>query len=342
MHKSLQLIALALVLVLFIFNSCEQNIAASGDKDIYSFKIVNLNPIIEADVDNESFIISFKLPYNVLADSLTFEIEVAQGASSEPESGSIINFTETDVITIIAEDGTSQEFSIIVNTTKADFVYDFEDLSLEANSFWSGPDTSVDAEIVNLFGFDCDVYYGSFLDKNAEFSNAYNATWLSWSGFAYSNMIDVETASYLNQYSVYDTYGANESVNFAVAYAPLSATPVTNIEFDTLVAPQSVYINNSTYTYFSMLNGDDYTKPFSEGDYLQLEIEGFDKAGNSTGIVEFYLADFQNGKSEILSDWELVNLSKLGDVQKLEFKLKASQTGVPTYFCMDNLEALRN
>ena len=154
-------------------------------------------------------------------------------------------------------------------------------------------------------------------------------------------MTDKETAGFTNQYSVYADGGAENSTNFAVAYAPQYATPITNITFDTIVDPQKIFITNSTYAYLDMKNGSTYSKALAEGDYLQLLIEGFDNSGNSTGKVEFYLADFQNGKTDIITQWTEVNLSSLKNVKKLEFKVIGSQSGTPTYFCMDNLEALK-
>jgi hypothetical protein len=341
MCKFYKFSALALLLISGLLYSCEKSEVESSDNEIYHFKIINLSQLIEAKVNNDNYQIDFSLPYGTKTNSLKVEVELGESAVVIPESGSLVDFSQPVVFTVTAEDGSSKQYTAIATIEKADFICDFEDLSLSANSFWAGPDERVSFELVNLYGSNCDVYYGSFSEKNAEFSNTYNATWQSWSGFAYSNNTDRTTAGYTNQYSVYSTGGADESKNFAVAYAPEYATPITFISFESLVAVQQMQINNSTYNYLSMKNGDDYSKPFTSGDYLQLEVEGFDENSGSTGKVDVYLADFQNNKSFIMDNWTKVDLTNLGKVKKLEFRLKSNQGGVPTYFCLDNLEALK-
>ncbi|MEZ4549686.1 MAG: hypothetical protein R2874_04175 [Desulfobacterales bacterium] len=50
---------------------------------------------------------------------------------------------------------------------------DFEDLILAPESFWDGSDES-----------------GGFSSNGVFFSNNYNAEWMSWDGFSYSNLTD--------------------------------------------------------------------------------------------------------------------------------------------------------
>jgi len=340
MKKSVLLSAFFVAVMSLVYTSCTKEVL-SDENLILNLKIVNLDTPVEAVIDQTAMTVTAELPYGTDVTKLVIEVELSEKATISPASGDTLDLSSPVELTLSAEDGTTATYSFSASVKKADYVYDFEDLSLEADSFWSGPDTRVNPETVNLYGTDCQVYYGSFLENGAEFSNTYNDTWKSWSGFAYSNMTDKETAGYTNQYSVYGESGANDSKNFAVAYAPEYATPITNIVFDTIVNPQKMYVTNSTYAYLDMKNGSTYSKALVEGDYLQLEIEGFDGSGNSTGKVEFYLADFQNGKTDILNQWTEVNLSTLKNVKKLEFKVKASQNGTPTYFCMDNLEALK-
>lgn len=339
MKKSFFAWAIFAGLFFSVLSSCEPD--SSDDASILSFKITNLNPEVEAQIDIQNSVIEFVVPYGTDVSALKVEIVLADGATCEPASGSIIDFTQEVDFKVTAEDGSTKQYEAKAEITKADYVYDFESLTLSANSFWAGPDTRVSPETVTLYGTDCQVYYGSFTEKNADFSNTYNSTWFSWSGFAYSNMTDKQTAGYTNQYSVYASTGFESSANFAVAYAPASANPATEIVFETSLSPQKVFINNSTYAYLSMKNGDAYTTAFAEGDYLKLEITGIDELGNTTSTVIAYLADYQNGKSVMLDEWTGVSLSSLGKVKKMIFKLQASQFGVPTYFCLDNLEAMQ-
>jgi hypothetical protein len=332
--------AIVIALLMTIFTSCVEKFDANGDKNIYAFKIVNLEETIEGIIDLQNADIRFTVPYGVDMTALKVDIELGQGAICEPASGTIIDFTNEVLFTVTAEDRTSKQYRVSGNAQQADFIYDFESLALNANSFWSGPDTRVQAQIVNLYGVDCEVYYGSFSEQNAEFSNTYNATWYAWSGFAYSNLTDTLTAGYTNQYSVYSASGYNQSANFAIAYAPENANPPTEIVFENPLSPQKVFVNNSAYSYLAMKNGDAYTQAFAEGDFLKLEIIGYDEAGNMTNTLYAYLADFTNNHQILLKNWTAVDLSSLGRVKKITFALKASQYGVPTYFCLDNLEVL--
>jgi len=340
MRKHLLLSTIFIVAMSLFYTSCTKEVL-SGENSILSLKIVNLDQPVEAVIDQTAMTVTAELPYGTDVTKLVIDVVISEKATISPASGDTLDLSNPVSLTLSAEDGTTAVYSFSVSVKKADYVYDFEDLSLDADSFWSGPDTRVNPQTVNLYGTDCQVYYGSFLENGAEFSNTYNDTWKSWSGFAYSNMTDKETAGFTNQYSVYADGGAENSKNFAVAYAPQYATPITNITFDTIVDPQKIFVTNSTYAYLDMKNGSTYSKALAEGDYLQLLIEGFDNSGNSTGKVEFYLANFQNGKTDIITQWTEVNLSSLKNVKKLEFKVIGSQSGTPTYFCMDNLEALK-
>jgi len=64
---------------------------------------------------------------------------------------------------------------------------------------------------------------------------------------------------------------------------------------------------------------------------------------NVTGAVDYYLADFRNGKSYLTNQWVKVDLSSLGKVDNLIFLFDSSDKGTfgvntPKYVCIDNLE----
>lgn len=220
---------------------------------------------------------------------------------------------------------------LIGKTAFTQTVANFDSFALDSESSWNGADGS-----------------GSFQDAGFIFKNEYNAEYGSWSGFAYTNMTDVSTPGWANQYSAITGSGQNGSVNYAVSYAP------SEIEIDNENGLEigGMYVTNSTYAYLSMLNGDDYAKKFggedgTDQDFFLLTVEGFDTSGESTGKVEFYLADFRAEGTEndyILNTWEWVDLSTLGTVKKLSFSLISSDNGdwgmnTPGYFCLDNLTA---
>lgn len=173
-----------------------------------------------------------------------------------------------------------------------------------------------------------------------------------WSGFSLSTMTDTTTSGFMNQYSVVSGSGLNNSLTYLTYYQG----GTSDFGLTTRLSPislagsviQGFYINNSTYTYLSMRDGDAFAKKFgdttggSDGkDWFKLTVKG-DVSNDS---VEFYLADFRSNDTNdhyILNDWTYVDLSALGAVNdSLFFKLSSSDNSfgymnTPGYFCMDN------
>lgn len=198
----------------------------------------------------------------------------------------------------------------------------FQTLSLGANSYWNGSDGS-----------------GGFTLNLSTFNNVYNANWSSWSGFAYSNMSDMHTPGFANQYSAYLSAGSNGANIFALAYVTDNDSKVT---FTQEVNPVSVMVTNSTYAYLTLRDGDQFSKKFGPNDWFMLTITGYDGSGTAIGSVNFYLADFQSSKSVMVDSWTSVDLSRLKNVSELVFSLSSSDNGdwgmnTPAYFCLDNL-----
>jgi len=190
-------------------------------------------------------------------------------------------------------------------------------------------------------GFLNDFPDGLFL-SDVDFYNYFDNEWLSWEGFAISKKTDRVTPGYDNQYSVYATSGANGSEKFAVAFAGFNQTTncrfIGNQEFQF----KSLMINNSTYAALEIKNGG-LGKKFADGDWFKIIITGVNAAGKETGSVEFYLADFRNGKSYICQEWTEVNLKSLGKVNKLEFTFESTDNGdwgmnTPGYACIDDIK----
>jgi len=217
---------------------------------------------------------------------------------------------------------------LVFNAT-AQSVAKFDDLTLAPGKFWNGSDAS-----------------GSFKSGNTTFYNSYNTDWQSWSGFAYSNITDVTTAGYENQYSAITGKGYEGSANYAVCYP----SPSAELGFGALTQTTGFYVTNSTYAYLSMKNGDAFAKKFggesgNDPDYLKLMIEALDTENKPVDTVYFYLADFRstdNTKDFILNKWAWVDLSELKKASKLRFSLSSSDNSygfmnTPGYFCMDDL-----
>lgn len=102
--------------------------------------------------------------------------------------------------------------------------------------------------------------------------------------------------------------------------------------------PESICVTNTTYTYFSMKNGDAYAKKFTDDDQLILNIYGQTPEGEIVGPVKAYLA---NG-TKLVSDWVEVKLNTLGLVKGLFFTMESTDSGqwgmnTPAYFAIDQI-----
>jgi len=194
----------------------------------------------------------------------------------------------------------------------------FEDVALSADSIWNGSDAS-----------------GKFTTSGFDFNNSYNAAWFSWSGFACSAKTDTKTNSYENQYSVIAGIGAAKSAKFALVYDSASMVSSSAIKI------KNAMLTNSTYAYLDMKNGSDYSKIFAAGDWFKVIITGYNN-NVKTASVDYYLADFREGKSFLSANWAKVDLSALGVVNQLTFTFDSSDKGsygvnTPKYVCIDNI-----
>ncbi|NNM00959.1 MAG: DUF4465 domain-containing protein, partial [Gammaproteobacteria bacterium] len=118
----------------------------------------------------------------------------------------------------------------------------------------------------------------------------------------------------------------------------LAATP--RIDFSAPRRVLSAEITNTTYGALSILNGDGFNAPFTDGDFLLLTITGKDAADAPVGSIEIALADYRGTVPLLIDDWTGFDLSGLGPVSALEFSMTASQGGTPTYFALDNLASV--
>lgn len=171
----------------------------------------------------------------------------------------------------------------------------------------------------------------------------------SWSGFAPSRSTDKADHSDGNwmdhQWSSI-TGGGNSSMDYMVAYYNTQES-TTTMPSDPSVAwsftigenyPQSVYITNTSYAYYAMLNGTPYNKAFGPEDWFKVTFIGVTN-GVETGRVDAYLA--KDGK--IVNEWIKVDLTPLDQSTLVYCQLSSSDTGEwgmnnPAYFCVDNLQ----
>lgn len=211
-------------------------------------------------------------------------------------------------------------------------VNDFEDVILQRGSWIDGSAKQGQLQQGS--------YFSNIITGTVQLLNKYTeGEWGGfWSGFALSAAIDSVTPGFVNQYSTIAGSGFNGSANFALAYdSAIIFLPYIN----SYQKPQSVMLTNSTWAYFDMKHGSDFSKKFAAGDWFKVIITGF-LGGNETGKVEFYLADFRNAKSIIVREWTKVNLTSLGTTDLLTFTFDSSDKGpwginTPKYVCIDDL-----
>lgn len=208
----------------------------------------------------------------------------------------------------------------------------FDDLTLPPDSFYNGAD-----------------FAGSYMTGGITLPINYDTTggWVSWAGFAYSNMTDTVTAGFGNQYSSFAGSGYNGSSNFGLYYSQTNDS--INFPFD--IQLPGFYITNNSYAAISMRDGDGFAKQFggvngTDPDYLRIRFQGFDENSNFIAEEVFYLADYRSSNSAqdyIVKDWTFVDLSGLGNIRSFAIVFESSDTGqfginTPTYFCLDNFQ----
>lgn len=226
-------------------------------------------------------------------------------------------------------------------TAVADILVDFSDKSLADNSFFNGGPT------VNSNGWTSNgVTFGNTYSIDPVFGGF-------WEGFAYSNVNDVTTGNFTNQYAAITGTGVGGSGIYAVAYSGAS----TFINLPSGYLATSVYLTNTTYAHETMRLGDGFSKKFggvsgTDPDFFRLTLTGYDQlqspgsaVGSITGQIQFALADFTFADSSLdylISQWTFVNLSGLGTARSIRFSFDSSDQGpwginTPTYFALDNL-----
>ena len=166
------------------------------------------------------------------------------------------------------------------------------------------------------------------------FENYYNESQSYNSGFTVSNMTDMETAGYLNQYSVYN----KQSTTFAI-YNPsyYGNCYIKSAKESATFEPVSVEVCLTTYTYLSAKNGDGYSTPLAEDGWFAATFTGYDANDKVTGSVEVKLID----GTSWMDSWTKISLEELGDVNKILITFDGSDKGdwglnTPAYVAIDN------
>lgn len=208
----------------------------------------------------------------------------------------------------------------------------FENLTLSPDTYYDGS-ANPDGTIFN--------------SGNSEFENYYDSDWSYWaSGWAYSNMKDSVTPGYSNLFSARTAVGNNNSANYAIGQQ------AAVIKFNSTAEGKVVngfYVTNSTYAALSMQDGDSFAKKFGgtsgdDPDWFKLTVKKWLGGVMTNDSVVFYLADYRftdNSQDYIVTDWQYVDLTSLGNVDSLSFFLTSTDNGsfgmnTPAFFCIDD------
>jgi hypothetical protein len=227
---------------------------------------------------------------------------------------------------------------IAIFSATAQHISTFDSLGLTPDSYWNGSNLA-----------------GGFLDGEGYFTNNYDTTYYSWSGFAYSNVpVNVDTilngsTDYNYQYSAASGSGALGSAACGISYTGSDDAIIGLKGFAPGHPVYGMMVNNTAYDYLSMTHGDAFAKKFGgatgmDSDWFRLTVTGWYGGAPVANTVNFYLADFRSPDTTqhyVVKTWQFVSLLSLGNVDSLSFTLNSSDTGTygmntPAYFAIDN------
>lgn len=105
--------------------------------------------------------------------------------------------------------------------------------------------------------------------------------------------------------------------------------------------PLGVYVNLSSYPYYTIEFGDAFCRPFNNGDDFTLTIHGV-APDETEKSIDVSLASYTNGDLTMTRGWKYVDLTELGTVNEIYFTMTSTDTGdygmnTPGYFCLDKL-----
>ena len=190
--------------------------------------------------------------------------------------------------------------------------------------------------------------FGGFKSGDILFTSEWVSEFGGYSngGIYPSNLHDSLTTGILNQYSSYPKPEGHFAV---VHYNDYIASTEKNKAAFILPEPtvvEYVKVANSTYTYWAIKTGDDgfgSCRAYKDGDWFKVTFTGYNACGENVGSVDYYLADFREGKSFIEESWAYVDLSSLGRcVNKVEISFSGTDIGeyglnTPTYCVIDEI-----
>lgn len=252
-----------------------------------------------------------------------------------------------------------------------------------ANLYYGATDQITTGALIDL----TDVYIQFPINYGETYDTSWNLVWgysFYNGGMALSNWHDMEDNSYLNQLSVYNVSSPSGG-NFVVSNGAAKGAPAnpmeakysdydgcghiyvtdykgygvsSNVPGERVSGEakstffRSVWINNTTYGFLTMKNGDAYASALNEENegWFKVQFIAFssdDVNGSPIGYTEAYLANFKKGQADdymgIIDEWIKVDLSMLPETSILVINFVGSDTGeyglnTPAYCALDNFE----
>lgn len=238
----------------------------------------------------------------------------------------------------VAAQSETQNDIIFLDLSKASTQLTFD----EVNGMWNGTFdediTEVESQVFSIIHnciSDYDYWYGFTVSNSADNSYQSNTMLYQYSNMAKGGILLNEDGSIKT-----NDFGApvsGQSMPYLVGY------PKSEITFNTGKSYELVgaYFTLNTYTFYSILYGDSFSRAFTDGDLLTLTIHGVDSEENEKSL-EITLASFENGCLNAATNWKYVDLSCLGVVDEIYFTMNSTDSGqygmnTPAYFCLDKL-----
>lgn len=180
-----------------------------------------------------------------------------------------------------------------------------------------------------------------------QLSHYYSTQWGFGGGFTYTNKTDVTTPGYGNL-SAITAKGKNGKVYLTSNTSEYSPAQITNLNTSKYEF-KGTWVTNTTYAYLAIKDGNDggdparVKGPFTDGDWFKLTAIGYKEDGSKIGSLDFYLADFRDGKKEIVNTWKWFDWSSIKDADYITFEVSSTDNdpsygiNTPTYFCLDGI-----
>lgn len=220
------------------------------------------------------------------------------------------------------------------DTSDPAYLGDFSELTFNGENYWVDCYNTNATEVVAgrlLFSHSASVF--SWDGVNYE----------SWEGFCPSKVND--TQDYASNWTAHQWASISPNPSngiFLVGHSgsEIKENPVENdicsvqLSSGAYFTPRFVYVNNSSYTYYTAKNGSDFNAPFTLDDNVVLNIVGVQN-GRLAGQIRCPL--ITNGI--YLDQWMLVSLESLGVVDKVLFYVESTAQNaygltIPAYFCL--------